>query len=636
MNKLSNSISILASFATLKILNDTKRYVNSYQILSEFICYIIGTQNIISFTSVEMKNMLKEIFGFNIPEAVVKTASRGLPFITKSEGLFTVNKDLFLYDPSFEETKESAENTNFCIIDSLSEYIKEREPTKVIEKEILTQELIALLVDDPKKATNQYTDLISEFILKNENNQELQKKLRDIQEGSIIYIGLNHNINETGSITKKLTLFLCTEVLFSLVGYNGEIHKQFAEDFFSQVKSANTGGKKIHLRYFSETKEEIDTFFSTAELIVERKMPSFDTVAMRTIIKDCANSADVAIKKSDFYHKLQVNYNIFEDNNNDYYSADNDPYNLESMLFTDPQLQTSWKFISHINKLRKGTVFCNNTDSEYLLITNTKATIKASKEQTEKIKAENKIESASDYAVSINRITNILWYKLGYGFGRKEYPRNVDAVLKARVVLASSISHNVSELYKKIKEEHMNGEITDEQLAARIITLSSKPTLPEELEGDSIDESMDFSIEYLSRFEEEVKSNKSALKEKELELKRIKEQNEQQLVEKNNTIAKNELLIEKQNNEKNALKSELAKYKNKEEKRKRILCFALSVLWKVAIIAIITGIAFLIEKKVDSNIPIYVISAVDFVALALTFWKTFKKDIHKYFPKDKE
>ena len=88
MNNTNASVSILASFSTLKILNDTKKYKNSYQILSEFICYIINTKKLYSFTANEMKNQLNSVFGFNIPEAVVKTTSKNLPFVTKSNGSF--------------------------------------------------------------------------------------------------------------------------------------------------------------------------------------------------------------------------------------------------------------------------------------------------------------------------------------------------------------------------------------------------------------------------------------------------------------------------------------------------------------------------------------------------------------------
>lgn len=50
---MSNSTStpILASFATLKSLNDSKKYINSYQILAEFIKYIIDGQKLYSFSA---------------------------------------------------------------------------------------------------------------------------------------------------------------------------------------------------------------------------------------------------------------------------------------------------------------------------------------------------------------------------------------------------------------------------------------------------------------------------------------------------------------------------------------------------------------------------------------------------------
>ena len=50
--------------------------------------------------------------------------------------------------------------------------------------------------------------LLGEFVLKNEHNQEIQSGLNKIREGSILYVGINHNIGEVGSITNPLTLSL--------------------------------------------------------------------------------------------------------------------------------------------------------------------------------------------------------------------------------------------------------------------------------------------------------------------------------------------------------------------------------------------------------------------------------------------
>ena len=58
--------SILASFATLKSLSDEKKFKNSYQLLREFIIYIITIESLYIFSAVEMKNKVNEHFVFII------------------------------------------------------------------------------------------------------------------------------------------------------------------------------------------------------------------------------------------------------------------------------------------------------------------------------------------------------------------------------------------------------------------------------------------------------------------------------------------------------------------------------------------------------------------------------------------
>lgn len=79
------------------------------------------------------------------------------------------------------------------------------------------------------------------------------------------------------------------------------------------------------------------------------------------------------------------------------------------MEYTDEQVCESWKYISHINKLRKGSVFTNNFDAEYLIVTNTKCTLNISREQTERAKKENGLDYANDYAVSVDIIAAITY-----------------------------------------------------------------------------------------------------------------------------------------------------------------------------------------------------------------------------------
>lgn len=127
----------------------------------------------------------------------------------------------------------------------------------------MTKELINFLIKDTTYTSSKYTELIGKFILINEQNSEIQDNLNKIREGSILYMGLSYDIRETGSLKKPLTLYLGTEILFSLIGYNGNIYQQLANDFYEQIRTANSGNnKRITLYFFSEIKKEIDDFLT--------------------------------------------------------------------------------------------------------------------------------------------------------------------------------------------------------------------------------------------------------------------------------------------------------------------------------------------------------------------------------------
>lgn len=633
----NNPTSILASFSTMKSLVDAQQYQSPYQILAEFIQYIIIKSNLHSFTAIEMKNRLFEVFGFDIPEAVVRTTVCGLQFVKTENRIYHVNPIELKDNSAFEEMKAVAEANNTDIIDLLIAFAQETDPSSAIWADALTQEFIAYLLDDQQStAAGKYTDLIGRFILKNESDEKIQSALTAIREGSILYIGLNHNISETGSLRKPLTLFLGTEVLFSLYGYNGEIYKQLAQDLYDQIKAANVGTKRITLRYFSEVKKEIDDFFASAELIVDGKQLLFDTVAMKAIINGCSTAGDVKVKKADFFHVLQCSYGIMEDDRSSYYENTDDQYNLES-LSVDPQQYDSIKFISHINKLRKGRIYPYDLDAEYLIVTNSGITLRASREQVERVMKEQAVDSACDYAVSVERLTNILWYKLGNGLGRKEYPNNVNAVLKARMLLASKISQNISKLYMETRAQYRAGVITEDQLASRIITLRKKPITPEELTAETIEDSLDFSLEYLTRYEEEVNRNKEALQEKEHLLQVLSDQKDRVISEKDGALAEKEQLIQAQQDRNAELEAELAEYrrkdKEKEQKRinrKKIVHLAFGIIWKLVVVALLVIIAAWICSKVNAaytNAVGIVVGLIGAIPVVVSFLKS---DLKKY------
>lgn len=640
----TNRMSIMASFATLKSLSDAKKYQSPYQILREFINYIIVSDSLYSFSAVEMKNRLNSHFSFSIPEAVVKTALKNMPGVTLSDGIYTISKVDFCSDELFEEMKREADEYETRIIQQLSEYISVRDGNNTISDEILSKELTYFLVEDVSSHSTKYSEFIGEFVLKNEQNKEIQEGLNKIRQGSILYIGLSHSIRETGSIAKPLTLYLGTEILYSLVGYNGEIFKQFADDFFTQIRTANSGkAQKITLHYFSEIKKEIDEFFWTASEIVEgKKHRLLDKPAMKAITDGCYTAADVDVKKSDFYHKLQYSFGITEDPKENYYGEENFTSNLESFDYDDEddkrkKKEAAVKLISHINKLRNGDRFHSDLDSEHIIVTNTKATLLISQELSEEIKTTEGLDKICNFAISLDRITSLIWYKLGNGFSKNDFPSSVNAALKARIVLSASIAKNAEREYAKIKKEFADGLIDDDQATSRIITLRNKPVLPEDLQGDDIDEVMNFTPEYLSRYEEQVKKNQKELKEKEEVIENLKADSERKLSEKDETIAAQANTIKDSSEENALLRDELNKYHQKEaealrnkNRRHNILRFIWSIVWKLCVLAGITALAIYLESKCKSKIPMYISMVVNAVGVSYTLWSALKRDKEKY------
>ena len=645
--KMSTSTSVLASFATLKSLSDEKKYQNPYQILREFIQYIITADSLYSFTAIEMKNSLSRHFGFSIPEAVIRTSLKKMPGMSLDHGVYNVSLNKSENNEVFEAKKKEAEDSESYIIQLLTEYISSKNGEEIVDKEVLERDLILFLTEDQLLYSNGYTELISEFVLMNEHDADIQRRLNAIREGSVLYIGLSHNINEIGSIKKQLTLYLGTEILFSLIGYNGEIYRQFTQDFFEQVRVANSGNtKKILLRYFSEPKKEIDEFFDIAYDIVEGKRQSlFDKPAMQAIINGCNTGADVDVQRSDFYHKIEFGFGVKVDTNENYYDEEYFSTNLESFEYTDEneknrKKELALKFISHINKLRKGNRYYNDIDSECIVVTNSKTTLIISKEQVDRIKEEEQRENLCAFAVSLDRITSLLWYKLGNGFSQKVFPSSVSAVLKARTVLSSSIAKKAEREFEKVRQQYKEGQLTEDQVAARIITLRAKPVLPENLEGEDIEEIMDFSPEYLSRFEEQVKENQNLLKEKEEVIKSIQADTEARILKKDEQIASQEEIIKDKSDENAQLRRELEKYQNKEaianekkQKRINILKFVGCIIWKPIIIVFITAMVLFCQKKFKFSIPPLLYAVVDIVALVIFVCGDVRKAKGKFFPK---
>ena len=170
--------------------------------------------------------------------------------------------------------------TDFCrqtnILENLYSYIESKKSIILDSREKVKvfRAFSNYLLDNDY--SEEYSDLISAFIVTNEKDIYFKEILNSVREGLILYQGINYtdNISQLGHWNTELTIYLSTEHLFSCIGFNGVLYQEIFEDFFRLVLEINIKDKKksksrnlIQLRYLKETKDEVDYFFSSAESI---------------------------------------------------------------------------------------------------------------------------------------------------------------------------------------------------------------------------------------------------------------------------------------------------------------------------------------------------------------------------------
>lgn len=481
------SSSILASYATFKELYNSDRYKSPYHILAEFIRYVITKNKRYSYTVTEIQGYLSDEFGFDPPLAVVTTALKGIDELTRGRNEYIVTKKGELTNATFERLQAKSVTQKENLVKALLQFFDSKNIKTDSDK--LQQELISYVLED--NGDNQYRQVISAFVLANNRDTAITDALSEIQEGGILFAGLANNISEFGSLREPLTLFLDTEIIFDIAGLNGELYQKLAADFLELVHIANHGGRIITLRYFPEVAAEIDNYYKIAESVVAGKNAVEPMQAMKAIIEGCDDIADVLVKKTEMLNRLATAHSIRKDHKDNYYTDNDKQFNLEGINLPDypNEDQANYegiRFCSHINVLRRDKTAKDIFSSKFLFITDTRRVLEISHVFTEGINTSKIGGPYCEYAVSLNKITNLLWYKLNQGFSTKDFPKNLDAVVKARLILSGYITQNVVSTYKEIKEKAGKGELTSEQAVAYIMALREKITLPEALNTDNV------------------------------------------------------------------------------------------------------------------------------------------------------
>ena len=485
----------LASLAVFRELHDSKKDV--YEIISEFLREIISSNAKYQFNLTEISQLLNDTFDFKIPEAVIRTALKKLKFLNKEKGFYVI-EDLSELNITSNITNKHSEiqRNNEHIINNLFSYIEREKGRKLSleEKEKIVQAFCNFILDE--SISEDYSELISAFIVNIRSNTGFTKQLETIKEGVVLYSGIkyNSNINELGSWKTELSVFLDTEILFHLAGYNGEIYKQSFDDFYLFVKKINTtsknksGKKLIHLKYFKEVKYIVEGFFEKAIHILEGKdKQNPSNTAMASILDGCKSTSDIVSKKTNFFLLLQTN-GIFEDDYKDYFLPENYKYNIEdkgiiediSNSLEHKEITNNLTYLNYINIHRKEKSNNNLESIGHILLTGNSLTLQIAWHESIKPNGSVPLATTMDF------LTNKFWFKLSRGFGANNYPKSFGIITKAQILLSSKLNKSVGKKFEELQDDYRKGKLTEEQALSTIIELRRQAKKPEDIDENDL------------------------------------------------------------------------------------------------------------------------------------------------------
>lgn len=546
METLIDNSKCLASLAVFRELYDNEKDV--YAVISEFLKETIRFNGKYQFSLTEITQLLNDNYEFNIPEAVVKTSLKRIKNIHKEKKGYQIDiNEESVISNQIEKRNINIEKCNSLIINGLITYVEDKRKITLSksEKSNLVNSLCSFMLDEAIK--DSYSEYISAFIVKYQYDVIFSKQLNTIKEGVVLYTGLKYHsdLKETGKWDTDLVIFIETEILFHLAGYNGDLYKALFKDFFVFVNEINTvslnktGKRKIHLKYFQEVKDEIERFFKKAESIVNKKEtlnPS--KTAMVSIISGCQTGSDVIEKKVTFYQLLQTN-GIVIDDKSDYYSVKNHQYNIEdknilehlssSYNIIPNDISENLRFLNYINICRKGVSDLPFENIKTILLSGNSTTIQIAWDK------EIKKNGNVPLATTLSFLTNKFWFRLGKGFGEDCYPKTFDIITKAQIILSTQVNESISDKFDALQIDLKEGKLNKEDAIQRIVELRRQAKKPEEVVAEDLTEILDcISEDEIDRYNEQQAFINN-------ENQKRKEENDflkKELQEKNDTVSK--------------------------------------------------------------------------------------------------
>ncbi|WP_249683041.1 hypothetical protein [Pseudomonas syringae] len=492
---------LLASVALFRSLYDNQK--DSYDVLADFIRAAINIKSLWTFTVDDCSKVLKDNFGFKIPTAVLKSClkRRLKDEVELSHGRYGITSKFEKSEKLEDEIRLAQEEQDNIILELIDFVSDSKEKPLTFENENKLRDDFRQFFLGGAKPGVYHVD-IGKFILSKSRDLSFTKKLNHLEEGVILYQGIEYSpdIGTINSWRSDYSIYLDTEILFWANGYDGALFESLFKEFIELVKEINlkaSNGAKIHIKYFPETKQEVDSIFIAAEhLFKERRYTDPSRTAMQHLLSGCKSRSDIVAKRGMFYSLLD-RCSIVQESDLDYYSCPE--FNCESretleVLTSEfsevagDKIANALKLFTKINHLRGGV---SNKGLEH-----SKAILVSGKNLYRNLAWHSQvmtIEGAIPFSTDLDYLTERFWFKLGKGFGGNTKSLvSFDVVARAQIILSIQVSTKVSGEFKELIKQVESGQMQTNDANFIIADLKSKTARPEDLSADSIEQLSEF------------------------------------------------------------------------------------------------------------------------------------------------
>lgn len=526
MSQISDNIRCMASLAVFRELYNSNKS-DIFSVIAAFAENIIIREKKYHFELQEFCLMLNNEYGFTLVTSIVKTALKKISFLTSIKTQYTVDTAKLQKDNKFEHDFRACQETNTKILDDFISFVAEiiKRPMSDDETQSLKEDFCAYTLDH-KVCNPENLGYISAYILNHRDSQEFQSQLTRIREGMIIYNGLSYTLspNEVEKYDADLNIFLETEVLFNMAGYNGVLCQHLFDEFYEQVFEINksallrNGKKVIHLKFFEESFNEINKFFKQAEDIISGNSQLVDPRnAMVCILNGCSKKYEIKEKQTAFEKMLREKDIILDDRK---YNIDEDfiKSNLASIdnmdeinVNREDKDYAIQMMLSKINYLRqiKSTNSRNFKQVGYILLSGNTRTLSLGKQQ---VLSNNDIVPLSE---PISFFTQRFWLSLNKGLLNGKLPITANIFILSQITFSTTFNKALRVQFASIKEEIDSGKLTLDDAKDKIAGLRVNYMKPEDINKNIVE-----SNEYLDIFN--IKSIERIQAERALEINELK------------------------------------------------------------------------------------------------------------------